>query len=350
MTDGIERVAWSGRRAVVTFPEHVHAQDAARIGEQLLRVLGQGAVTLIADMSSTVHCDPAAVDAVARAYRQAVASQAELRLVISAPEVRRLTAAESLDRLVPVYTSLEAALADGMPNGPEGGQFPGRRTLAPWPAQQQGQEDGQGPRSPVSEVVLRQLIDALDDGVMLADGNGSIVLANRRLTVMFGYQPAELAGQPVEVLVPAGLREAHRADRAAYERKPVARPMADRARLAGARKDGSTVPVTITLAPIPTDGGHLVLAVVRDALHTQQRDDLAVLLSATAAGEAERGRELLDRVVRSLFHVGFSLHAAAAQPADMAREQISEALRRLDDTIHEIRDHVFRTQPPDSLP
>jgi PAS domain S-box-containing protein len=170
------------------------------------------------------------------------------------------------------------------------------------------------------------------------------------VAAMFGYQPTELVGQPVEVLVPAGLREAHRAVRAAFERKPVPRPMADRARLAGASKDGSTVPVTITLAPVPTADGDLVLAVVRDASHTQQRDDLAVLLSATAAGEAERSGELLDRVVNSLFHVGLSLHAAAAQPADMARERISEALRRLDDTIHEVRDHVFRTRPPDSHP
>jgi PAS domain S-box-containing protein len=325
MTDGIERVAWSGQRAVVTFPAYVRAQDAAQIGEQLLGVLSEGAVTLIADMSSTQQCDSAAIDALARAYQHAVASQAELRLVIPAPEIRRLAAAEGLDLLVPVYTSLAAALAAGTPNG-------------------------LGSQPPVSEVVLRQLIDALDDGVMLVDGNGTIVLANRELTAMFGYQPAELAGQPVEMLVPAGLREAHRADRAAYERKPTARPMADRARLAGASKDGRTVPVTITLAPVPTDGGHLVLAVVRDASHTQQRDDLAVLLSATAAWEAERGRELLDRVVHSLFHVGLSLHAATAQPADVARERISEALRRLDDTIHEVRDHVFRTRPPDSHP
>jgi len=30
----------------------------------------------------------------------------------------------------------------------------------------------------------------------------------------------------------------------------------------------------------------------------------------------------------------------------VARERISEALRRLDDAIHEIRDHVFRSRRP----
>lgn len=186
-------------------------------------------------------------------------------------------------------------------------------------------------------------------GVALADGDGTMVLANRRLAAMFGYQPGELAGRPVEALIPVGLREAHRRERAAYAFKPVARPMADRARLVGVRRDGGTVPVTITLAPVPTADGQLVLAVVRDAAQARQRDDLAVLLRA-AAREAGDSRELLDRVVGSLFQAGLALEAAAGQPADVARERISEALRRLDDIIHEIRDHVFRSWRPGSVP
>jgi PAS domain S-box-containing protein len=92
----------------------------------------------------------------------------------------------------------------------------------------------------LNEAVLRQLIDALADGIVLAGEDGRIVLANRRAAEMFGYRPAELAGQLVESLMPAGLREAHRVDRASYALKPVARPMADRARLVGLRRDGST--------------------------------------------------------------------------------------------------------------
>ena len=43
-----------------------------------------------------------------------------------------------------------------------------------------------------------------------------------------------------------------------------------------------------------------------------------------------------------------SRQAAASLPADVARERISDALRHLDDTIHEIRDHIFRFEPPGS--
>ena len=164
---------------------------------------------------------------------------------------------------------------------------------------------------------------------------------------MFGYQPGELAGQLVESLLPAGQRDAHRLDRAAYALKPVARPMADRAQLAGLCKDGTTIPVTITLSPVPTASGHFVLAVVRDATHERWQDDFTDLVRAALAEQAQHAGGLLDRVVGSLFHVGLSLNAAAGQPAEVARERITQALQRLDDMIHEIRDHAFRSPHPD---
>src|SRR5262249_34939789 len=158
-----------------------------------------------------------------------------------------------LDRLVAVYPSLGAAIAAGVPKEPVAPDDPLPSARAQqWPGRLQAEQgDGAGPAH-LNEAILRQLIDALDDGVALADDDGRMVLANRRLAAMFGYAPGELTGQFVEALVPAGLREAHRNDRAAYALDPAARPMADRVRLVGLRKDGTTIPVTITLSPVPT--------------------------------------------------------------------------------------------------
>jgi PAS domain S-box-containing protein len=194
--------------------------------------------------------------------------------------------------------------------------------------------------------VLRQLIDALADGIVLADEDGRIVLASRQAAATFGYQQGELVGQAVESLMPAGLRDAHRLDRAAYMLKPVVRPMADRTRLVGLRKDGTTIPMTITLSPIPTTTGHFVLVMVRDAANDWEQDDLAGLVHAVLAEQAHHVEDLLDRIVGSLFHVALSVDTAAGQPADQAGERISQALRRLDDVIHEIRDHIFRSRRP----
>jgi anti-anti-sigma factor len=341
MTEGTEPVAPTGQRAVVIFPEHVGVADAAQASEQLLAAFDDGAAVVIADMSATASCGHACLDALGRAYQQAQVRRAELRLVATAPTVRRQLAAQGLDRLVPVYSSVDAAIAAGEPDGPDSaGDRAAPAVAQPWPGQPQA---GSGSVS-LDEAVLRRLIDALADGIVLADEDGRIVLANRRAAAMFGYSHGGLTGQLVESLMPAGLRDGHRLDRAGYALKPTARPMADRARLVGLREDGTTIPVAITLSPVPTASGHFVLAVVRDAIEEHEQDDVTGLLRAALADQSHHAGELLDRVVSSLLHVGLSLETAAGQPAELARERISEALQRLDDTIHEIRDHVFRSR------
>ena len=328
----------------MTFPDHVGASAAAQASEQLLAALDRGAELVIADMSATTWCDSTCLDAVTRACQRAAVCQAELRLVASAPEVRQLLTACGLDRLIPVYLSLEAAGAAGEPDAADPGEdYVPYGVAAGWPPRTAAES---GPASVNQALVLRQLIDTLADGIVLAAKDGRIALANRRAAAMFGYRPGELDGQEVESLLPAGLREGHRLDRAAYARRPAARPMADRARLVGLRKDGTTVPVTITLSPVPTADGNFTLAVVRDASHEHWRDDLTDLVHAVLAEHAQHAEELLDRIVGSLFHVGVSLDQAASQPAEQARERISGALQRLDDTIHEIRGHVFRSRHP----
>jgi len=351
MVEDMERAAWAGRRAVVAFPERVDGSNVVQVRDELLAVFDRGAAVVIADMSATAWCDGAAVDVVAWACQRAAVHRAELRLVATAPTVRQLLAAEGLDRLIPVYSSMEAAVAAGEPVDPHRSADPARPAAASlwslWP--QAGRGSGSG-RASLNAAVLRQLIDALADGVVLADKGGRIMLANRRAAAMFGYQPDELIGEPVESLMPAGLRDGHRLDRAAYVLKPTARAMADRAWLVGLRKDGTTIPITITLSPVPTATDHLVLAVVRDVTSDREQDDLVELIQAVLVEQAHHVEELLDRVVGSLFHVGLSIDTAARQPAEQAREKISQALQGLDDIVHEIRDHVFRSQRPGGRP
>ena len=49
--------------------------------------------------------------------------------------------------------------------------------------------------------------------------------------------------------------------------------MAERSRFAALRKDGATVPVEISLSPVPTTSETFVLAVIRDAMESWRRDD-----------------------------------------------------------------------------
>jgi PAS domain S-box-containing protein len=354
MTSDACPVRWTGRQAVVPLPEHIGLSNAGLIGEELLSVINCGATTLIADMTATISCDHAGADAVARAFQRAVISGTELRLVVTAQIVRRVLGINGLDRLVCIYPTLEAATAARPPapalalvaesaGAGTNGHAPPRRPAGP--AAQFPPADGN--RAAVTAAVLWQLVDALQDGVALADSDGAIALANTRLAHMFGYQHAELLGQPVELLFPAGLEAAHGSHRARRARAPRARPIGAGARLAGLRKDGTTFPAEISLSPVTTAAGQFTVSVIRDVTETRRAEKLAGLAAAAvAAKQAHRGRELLDTAITSLFHVGLSLQAAIDLPAELIRQRITEALGHLDDTIREIRNTAFTHPRP----
>jgi anti-anti-sigma factor len=186
----------------------------------------------------------------------------------------------------------------------------------------------------VTQGLLWKMIDAFDDGVALADGDGTLVLANRRLEEMFGHPHTELAGYPVERLIPAHLQLAHRGHLAAYKKAPRIRPMGAGARLTGLRKDGTTFPVEISLRPVPTATGRFTLAVARDI--TADRH--------LAGQQAQPVQGLLDRIVTALYQVGVGLQTAVGLPRDTATQRIEEALGTLNDLISEIRDTALADQ------
>ena len=337
MDDDPFPVEWTGRQAVVAFPDHVDVSNVGQLRDRLLSVINRGAVVLIADMTDTASCDHQAVEAVAWACQRAAVSGTQVRLVVTAPVIRRVLSIEGLDRLVSIYPSLEAAVAAGRGPG-----HPARL-----------QPNGSAPRSSppsagtITPAVLWQLIDALCDGVALIDPEGRIALVNQRCAEMFGYQREEMIGLPVDSLVPSDVRTSHQGYRAGYHRAPQARFMAERARLAGLRKDGATLPVEISLSPVPTASGNFVLAVIRDASEIRPRTDL-VDLARDAAADQGTG-DLLDRVVHRLFQVGLSLQTAASLPGDVVRERLSDALHQLDAVIHEVRDYAFTSGGADPL-
>ena len=301
-------------------------------------MINRGAAVVIADMTGTVSCDHSTMDAVARAYQRAAISGAQLRLVVTAPVVRRVLSIEGLDRLISIYPSLEAADAAEVPGSSIVASAPaGPHQDVRTPGGVVGAPGGQG----ITPAVLWQVIDALGDGLALAGEDGKIALVNRRCAEMFGYEREELVGLPVDLLVPEDLQAAHQGHQVGYHRAPQARPMGERARLAGLRKDGATLPVEISLSPVPTATENFVLAVIRDVTEVRRRTDLADLARVAAAGQPYLAKDLLDRVVHHLFQVGLSLQAAADLPGDVARERLTGALDELDDTIQEIRDYVL---------
>ena len=259
MLKDLNHVQWTGRQAVVALPEHIDVSNAGPIREELLWAINRGAKALTADLTTTISCDHAGADALVRAHQRAILSGTELRIVVTAPIVRRMLSLNGLDRLVPIYPSLEAATAARAP-----------AAVIPVAAARP-----EGPAAAITPAVVATLVDALHDGVALTDGGGTLALANLRLEEMFGYEHAELIGRRVESLMPINLQTGHRGHRAAYARAPRARPMGAGPRMVALRKDGTTFPAEISLSPVATARGILTLTVIRDVTKARRLAGLA---------------------------------------------------------------------------
>jgi len=125
---------------------------------------------------------------------------------------------------------------------------------------------------------FRVVVETNTNGLLVADTDGRIVMANPALGKMFGYEREELVGQPLEILLPEAEHQRHRGMRDGYLRQPVARPMGIGRDLRGQRKDGSVFPVEISLSPFTENGKQFVDALVVDITErkrheTQQGDN-----------------------------------------------------------------------------
>ena len=105
------QVQWAARHAIVTIPEHLNRPNADRVSEELLRVISHGVAELVVDMTATRTCDYSGADALARAFKSGVASGTRLLIAVESPQTRRVLRLIGLDNVVPMYASLEAALA-----------------------------------------------------------------------------------------------------------------------------------------------------------------------------------------------------------------------------------------------
>jgi len=116
MIAGDDEIRSEGGRAIVRMPAEIDVTNAHQVSQRLRSAARGGPSVLIVDMSATTFCDSAGVQALIDAYNRAevhnqnAATRTQLRLVATA--VLRIITLVGIDQLIPVYPTVEAALAD----------------------------------------------------------------------------------------------------------------------------------------------------------------------------------------------------------------------------------------------
>ena len=115
-----------------------------------------------------------------------------------------------------------------------------------------------------SEEQFRLITEGTPSAVVMVNDHGIIEHANPQTRAVLGYEPAELTGRPMDLLMPERLRQRHATHVAHFHQQPQARPMGEFRALLALRKDGTEVPVEIGLSPIRLRGRIFTLAFITD--------------------------------------------------------------------------------------
>ncbi len=120
-------------------------------------------------------------------------------------------------------------------------------------------------------LLYKTAFNSANEGLVLVNKTGEIIEVNTKTIKLFGYSKEELLGQKVEILMSSKYHKSHVATRNSYHKKPSAREMSnEKSHLFGMRKDGTEMPINISLNPFEMEGERFVLALISDVTKSRK--------------------------------------------------------------------------------
>ena len=158
------------------------------------------------------------------------------------------------------------------------------------------------------------ILEAIPDAVVAVNQQGVMIQVNSQTESLFGYTRDELIGQKIEILVPDRQRPQHHLHREHFHQQPKIRRMGSGLDLYGRRRDGSEFAVEISLSPVTTDDGTMVLSVIRDISDRKRIEE--ELRRVNEELDRRKSRELRDSQNRLALIVDSSQDAIIGKNLD----------------------------------
>lgn len=132
-----------------------------------------------------------------------------------------------------------------------------------------------------SETRIRAIVEGAAEGIITIDDQGKIESCNPATEKIFGYSPAELIGENVDMLMPSPYREEHEGHLERYRRTGQRKLIGSVRELRGKRKDGTTFPMDLGVSEVQLADRRLFTGIVRDVTERHARFEAEKALLAT---------------------------------------------------------------------
>jgi PAS domain S-box-containing protein len=123
------------------------------------------------------------------------------------------------------------------------------------------------------ETVIRPILDTVLDAVVVMDRAGTIRAWNHHAEAMFDWTADEAIGRDLgELIVPPSLRDAHHRGLARFNAEGVGRVLDTRLELFGMRRDGTEIPVELSITLVSREGRDVFVGFLRDLSERRQAE------------------------------------------------------------------------------
>jgi PAS domain S-box-containing protein len=124
-----------------------------------------------------------------------------------------------------------------------------------------------------SEEKHRVIVEAAHDVVVSMDEKGAILLANPATRRIFGYDPVEIVGKPMTILMPEMMRKMHENGFRRYLDTGERHLNWQGVEVIAQRKDGQEFPVEVSFGELTSDGHKVFTGFIRDISERKRAED-----------------------------------------------------------------------------
>ncbi len=199
----------------------------------------------------------------------------------------------------------------------------------------------------LSQGRLADILDLAEDAIIVTDHDRSITLFNQGAVKLFGYEPSEVLGKPIDLLLPERFRIDHPSsiDKFAHNPESTHR-MAQHREVSGLMKDGREFPAEASISTLRVGSRvtyTLILRDITERLRTERQLQSLTAELMTAQEEERRriARELHDDINQRLALVAIDIGNMLSTPSSMTA-QANNTVQSISHRLAKISDDVRR--------
>ena len=208
------------------------------------------------------------------------------------------------------------------------------------------------------EAHLNSILETVPDAMIVIDERGQVQSFSIAAERLFGYRAGEIVGKNIKILMPSPYRDAHDGYLERYQRTGVRRIIGIGRVVVGARKDGSTFPMELSVGEMRSSNARYFTGFIRDLTERQRTDarlqelqaELVHISRLTAMGEmASALAHELNQPLSAIANYMKGSRRLLESRTDPVTEQVREAMnkaaeqsQRAGHIIRRLRDFVAR--------